>query len=65
MPMGSKDAKRGKTNKILFGVYSNGLKSRRDAWVYNVSKKELEINIKTMIDYWYVFTSCLIPFTQG
>ena len=51
MPMGNKDAKRGKTNKTLFGIYSNGLKSRRDAWVYNVSKKELEINVKTMIDY--------------
>ena len=50
-PMGSKDAKRGKTNETLFGVYSNGLKTHRDVWVYNASKQELEDNIKTTIDY--------------
>lgn len=50
-PIGSKDAKRGKTDEILFGVYSNGLKTHRDAWVYNASKQELEDNIKTMINY--------------
>ena len=51
MPIGSKDAKQGKTNKVLFGIYSNGLKTHRDAWVYNVSKQELEDNIQTMIDH--------------
>ena len=51
MPMGDKDAKRGNTDKTLFDIYSNGLKSRRDAWVYNVSKQELADNVQKMINY--------------
>ncbi len=50
-PIGSKDGKRGKTNSVLFRQYSNGLKTHRDPWVYNTSKKELTSNMKRHIDY--------------
>lgn len=34
----------------IFEIYSAGLKSNRDAWVYNFSKKELEDNMMRMIE---------------
>ena len=50
LPMGSKDAKAGKGNAV-FGVYSLGVATHRDVWVYNTSKKELSKNMKMHIDY--------------
>ena len=50
MPMGSKAAKSGNGNAI-FKKYSNGIKTNRDAWLYNFSKKELTKNMKRHIDY--------------
>ena len=49
--MGSKEGKRKKTDNVLFRQYSSGLKTHRDVWVYNTSKKELTKNIKRTIDY--------------
>ena len=51
MPMGSKDAKRGRTSNALFSLFSNGLKTHRDSWVYNTSTKELKYNMRTTIGY--------------
>ena len=51
MPMGSKDMKRRTTSSALFSLFSNGLKTHRDNWVYNTSIKELECNMKTTIRY--------------
>ncbi|MBO0518436.1 type ISP restriction/modification enzyme, partial [Streptomyces beijiangensis] len=34
----------------LFRVYSSGLKSGRDAWVYNFSQVEVRKNMQSMID---------------
>ena len=51
MHMGNKDAGRSKTNSVMFGLFSNGLKTRRDAWVYNTSVKELEHNMSRTIQY--------------
>ena len=51
MPMGSKDAKRGKSDNIMFRWYSRGLVSGRDDWVYNTSTKELKRNMRTTIRY--------------
>ena len=51
IPIGSKAAKKEKTEKILFKTYSNGLKTRRDSWVYNSNLNKLEQNIKRTIDY--------------
>ena len=50
LPMGSKDAKAGKGN-VLFRIYSNGVKTNRDAWAYNSSYKELSKNMLTHINY--------------
>ena len=49
LPMGSKEAKSGKGNAI-FRIYSNGIKTHRDPWMYNSSKKELSKNMKKHID---------------
>ena len=50
LPMGSKNAKKGKEN-TLFGTYANGVKTKRDIWVYNSSVNELSKNMKIHIDY--------------
>ena len=50
-PMGIKDTKRSKTNNAMFSLFSNGLKTRRDDWVYNTSTKELKRNMRTTIEY--------------
>ncbi|TAE23105.1 MAG: helicase [Cytophagales bacterium] len=51
IPLGDKDDK---TNKNTFFVplYSNGLKTQRDAWCYNSNKRLLETNIQTHIDFY-------------
>ena len=51
MPMGSKDAKQSTASNALFSLFSNGLKTHRDNWVYNASTKELKRNMRTTIEY--------------
>ena len=36
----------------IFQIYSNGVKTNRDNWVYNYSKRHLTANIKTTIDFY-------------
>ena len=48
--MGSKEIK-SRENNIMFNLYSNGLKTHRDVWVYNSSKDVLSKNMKRTIDY--------------
>ncbi|MBR3050291.1 MAG: N-6 DNA methylase, partial [Selenomonadaceae bacterium] len=36
----------------FFVTYSNGVKTQRDAWAYNFSRKALETNIQTTIDFY-------------
>ena len=52
IPIGSKDAKAGKGPAIdvIFKTYSNGVKTNRDAWVYNFDRNMLTNNIKRMIE---------------
>ena len=52
MPMGSKEAKatRGEAAEVLFHTFSNGVKTNRDAWAYNFSRRTLSENINRMID---------------
>jgi predicted helicase len=38
--------------KSVFIIYSNGLKTNRDAWVYNSSKIALEANIKRTLEHY-------------
>lgn len=47
IPLGNKDKSNGKS---LFGVYSLGVKTNRDAWVYNMNRETLEVNLRRMID---------------
>ena len=50
MPIGSKDAKKGKSNAV-FRTYSNGVVTARDVWAYNSSKTTLSKNMQLHIDY--------------
>lgn len=50
IPLGNKDDK--KANTIFIPYYSNGLKTQRDKWCYNSSKKELEKNITRLINFY-------------
>ncbi|WP_314660147.1 type ISP restriction/modification enzyme, partial [Rothia dentocariosa] len=51
-PIGDK-ATKGKPNTPgVFQLYSNGLKSNRDAWVYNFSARTVEDNVRRMIEFY-------------
>lgn len=51
IPLGDKDNKQ---NKSTFFVpfYSNGLKTQRDAWCYNSSKRKLQRNIQEHLEFY-------------
>src|SRR5579875_1571903 len=46
-PIGDKDSGGG-----IFRTYSSGLKTNRDAWVYNSSKSTVESNARDIIDFY-------------
>ena len=52
IPMGTKKAKatKGEAVDVIFQIYSNGVKTNRDAWVYNFNQNALTENMKGMID---------------
>ena len=51
-PMGSKEAKSGKGDgNVIFRMYSRGIATTRDVWMYNSSKNELSKNMKKHINY--------------
>ena len=50
LPMGSSKAKSGIDNAI-FKLYSRGMATSHDVWVYNSSIKKLEKNMKIHVDY--------------
>lgn len=45
--IGSKDAA---SEVAMFTLYSGGLKSNRDSWVYNFARKELSKNVEHMVE---------------
>ncbi len=49
LPMGSKEGKAGTSKNLIFKIFSLGLNSNRDSWVYNFNKQQLEKNIKKFI----------------
>ena len=53
MPMGSKEAKAGKSTRqdVIFSIYSSGVKTNRDAWAYNFDRNALTENMNRMIEY--------------
>ncbi len=46
----SKDAKAGKDDKAIFKLFSRGIATQRDEWVYDFNKKELEKKIRFFIE---------------
>ena len=50
VPLGDKDNKKNKTTWFA-PIYSNGLKTNRDAWCWNYSNKKIKFNIQTTIEY--------------
>ncbi len=42
--------KEDKTAKTVFSIYSSGVKTNRDAWVYNFSRNDVAKNMNSMID---------------
>ena len=51
IPIGSKEAKaaKGEPIDVIFKTYSNGVKTNRDAWVYNFNPDALAENMNQMI----------------
>ena len=51
IPMGTKAAKaqKGAATNVIFTIYSAGVKTGRDAWVYNFNRDALSENIRGMI----------------
>ncbi len=45
--------KKDKSASVIFGGYSNGVKTNRDAWAYNASRTALGLNMKGMIDFYH------------
>lgn len=45
-------AKSGEEEKPLFSMYSRGIATSRDAWVYNFSRLKLEENMRRMIGFY-------------
>ena len=52
IPIGTKEAKTGRSAAVdvIFKTYSAGVKTNRDAWVYNFNRDTLAENIQKMID---------------
>ena len=52
IPIGTKEAKAQKSiaENVVFKTYSNGIKTNRDAWVYNFNRKTLAENAQRIID---------------
>ncbi len=48
-PMGSKAAKAGKADEAIFGLYSRGLATSRDAYIYNFSRDACAENARRMV----------------
>ena len=49
-PMGSKDAKSGKVDDTIFRLYSPGIKTNRDAYIYNFSRDSYDENARRMVE---------------
>ena len=49
LPLCSKDVKAGKNKEALFELYSTGIVTARDEWVYSLNKVDLENKVKFFI----------------
>ena len=48
-PVGTKEAKAGRANDSIFGIYSRGLATSRDAYTYNFSRTACASNAQQMV----------------
>ncbi len=51
LPMGDKATKGKPETKAIFRIFSNGLKTNRDAWCYHYSRSGLESHIRRSIEF--------------
>jgi predicted helicase len=49
LPLGAKEARTGR-EPAIFGLYSNGVKTNRDTWVYHFQRETLERQIQAFIE---------------
>ena len=47
-PLGTKEAKAGKADDAIFGLYSQGVKTNRDAYIYNFTRSACAENARRM-----------------
>ncbi|MEH2248943.1 type ISP restriction/modification enzyme [Nostoc sp.] len=50
IPLLSKDVKAGQAEQAIFKLFSRGIATQRDEWVYDFSKSELENRMKFFVD---------------
>ncbi|UKO99657.1 type ISP restriction/modification enzyme [Nostoc sp. UHCC 0870] len=50
IPLVSKDVKAGDSEQAIFQLFSSGIKTQRDEWVYDFSKSKLENKMKFFVD---------------
>jgi predicted helicase len=50
IPVIDKKVKAGKAQEAVFELFSSGVKTQRDEWVYNFSKEDLENRMKLFVD---------------
>ena len=52
LPMGDKATKGKAETKAIFQIFSNGVKTNRDAWCYNFGRETLSRNMEKTIDFY-------------
>ena len=59
LPLGSKQAKSkpGAAADVIFGMYSMGAVTNRDAWLYGFDRAALEARVQDMIDFYEMWRS--------
>jgi predicted helicase len=50
LPIGTKESKSGINEYAIFEIYSPGLQTNRDVWVYNFNREALKENIRSFIE---------------
>jgi predicted helicase len=64
LPTVSKEGKQGKTNKVLFKIYSTGINSGRDEWIIDSNRALLELKMKYYISEFNRNNADTIEFDQ-
>jgi len=65
IPLGSKEAKAGDSQQVVFSLYSLGVNTNRDSWAYNFQAAALRANMGRMIDSYNQELDRWVRKTQG